>query len=1718
MNDPQTLERLCRDFGIDTAYNDIWGKTHAVSPQSASALLLAMGIHAEDDDHQRAALAARERRVWKRLLPPVQVVRASVSPRRLDVVLPQAEADTPLEWTLRLEGGATAQGKTRPADLELQERHEVNGTVMARYALMLADPLPPGYHRFEAKHAKQAGSMLVISTPESCFQPPALAGDGKVWGPAVQLYAVRSRRNWGIGDFTDLYRIIEECADAGASLIGLNPLHALFPHNPPHASPYSPSSRLFLNILYIDVEALPEYAECDTVRRKVAASEFQARLQALRVAESVDYAGVAAMKRPVLEELFAHFRAQYSLRGTERGRAFMAYREQEGEALYRHALYEALQEYFHARDSAIWGWPAWPEAFRDPRSPEVRQFAEEHRDRVEFFQYLQWQADSQLAACGRRSMERRLGVGLYQDLAVSVDRAGAEVWANQSLYVTHASIGAPPDDFNLNGQNWGLPPWNPDELRESAYAPFIATLRANMRHSGALRIDHVMGLMRLFWVPEESGPADGTYVQYPFDDLLGILALESRRNNCLVVGEDLGTVPDEVRTRLTALGVLSYRLLYFEKDEKGDFRPPAEYPAQALVAVSTHDLPTLAGFWYGDDLTERALLDHFPSDTERDRQVIARAEDRARLLLALDREKLLPAGLTVHPVSSPEMTPELSRAIHDYLARAPSKIMLAQLEDVFGQRRQINLPGTSSERPNWRYRLALDIEELAQDERWRDLAAVLRAQRTPARPPVRQRPAGAIPSATYRLQFHRDFTFNHATAIVPYLHRLGISHCYASPYLKARAGSHHGYDIVDHNSLNPEVGSPEDYDRFVRTLHEHSMGQILDIVPNHMGVGGDDNHWWMDVLENGESSAYADYFDIDWRPPKEDLRGKVLCPVLGDHYGALLDNGELKLVFEAEAGMFAVRYYNHRFPVDPRSYPLILQHDLARLEQKLGVDHPLLSDYASLITALRNLPERTQTDEPYVKERRRDKEAHKRRIAQLVREHPEIRQFVEENVATFNGAGADVNRFDLLHELLEAQAFRLSNWRVASDEINYRRFFDINDLAGLRTENPEVFEATHRLILDLIARGQVDGLRIDHPDGLYDPAGYYQRLESRILELIGDGITPDPEKTTPREAAKPPLYVVAEKILAGHERLPENWRVHGTSGYDFANLVNGLFVYGPAEREMDRIYRRFAGNQPDFDDLLYECKKLVMRTALSSELHVLANYLDRISESDRRTRDFTHTAQRAALFEVVACFPVYRTYVTSEHVTDEDRRYVDWAVAAAKRRSTAADVTIFDFIRRILLLEQLEGYSERYQKAALEFVMRFQQFTAPVMAKGMEDTLFYRYNRLIALNEVGADLRRFAVSPAAFHYANQERQRRWPNAMLCTSTHDTKRSEDVRARLNVLSEIPGEWREHLARWSRINRSRKRRLADGWAPSQNDEYLFYQTLLGMWPAGPITAGRLGSVRERVEAYMLKAIREAKVHTSWINPNREYEEGVSAFVQALLGSTERNLFLDDFLLLARRIIPLGCLNSLSQTLLKLTAPGVPDLYQGTELFDLSLVDPDNRRPVDHATRQRLLDEITAMAQPNSKKRADQVRALLNTVEDGRAKLYLIWRALTLRRQHPGWFAEGDYLPLGTAGAKADHLCAFARNHQGQGIITVAPRWFSRLVSDQHPVPLGPVVWGDTWVEAPTVVGDGYINVFTGEAVTVGKREGRSGFAADTLLANFSVALLAPKDISL
>ena len=956
-----------------------------------------------------------------------------------------------------------------------------------------------------------------------------------------------------------------------------------------------------------------------------------------------------------------------------------------------------------------------------------------------------------------------------------------------------------------------------------------------------------------------------------------------------------------------------------------------------------------------------------------------------------------------------------------------------------------------------------------------------------------------IPRATYRLQLNRAFTFVQATAIVPYLAHLGISHCYISPFLKARPGSMHGYDIVDHNSLNPEIGTPEEFDRFVKVLHDQGMGLIVDIVPNHMGVMGSDNAWWLDVLENGESSVYACFFDIDWHPLKEELHGKVLVPVLHDHYGAVLESGELKLAFRAERGEFDVCYRDHRFPVDPREYPRILQTCADSPAAQLGEQNPDLLEFQSLITAFSHLPARQETVSDRIAERNRDKEIHKRRLAALCERSPEIAACVNAAVDSINGTPQNAASFEQLHELIKAQTFRLANWRVASDDINYRRFFDTNDLAAICMENEIVFEATHRLIMDFVAQGKVDGLRVDHPDGLYDPAQYFERLKRAIAEATQRSEATDSGSR----------YVVIEKILTGSEKLPAAWPVCGTTGYDFSNLVNGLYIDSAAAARFERIYRNFTGNEAAFDDIAYRCRRLIVRVALASELNVLASQLTRIALSKRTTCDFTLNSLRDALMETVANFPVYRTYISNSGISDSDAEYIRRAIALAKWRSPAADTSVFDFVSEVLLTRIAEGQDIAYRKAVIGFAMKFQQFTSPVMAKGLEDTAFYRYNRLVSVNDVGADLRRFGVASADFHEANRQRLQDWPHTMLATSTHDSKRSEDVRARIDVLSETSGLWRLRIRDWRRFNRTHRSMVNGKPAPSPNDEYLLYQTLVGTWPSESLNGENDRRIfGERIESYMLKALREAKQNTSWINRNTDYENAVSSFVKALLSPREQNRFLNDFIPFQRRIARIGLWNSLSQTLLKLTCPGVPDIYQGNDLWDFSLVDPDNRRPVDYSLRQQLFASLRELG---SEPDRVSVAKLLETPEDGRIKLYLIWKTLCLRKDHPDLFQHGEYVPLEIQGSKANHAVAFLRRFRDTSILVVAPRLVASLLNDLEVPPTGAEVWNETNILLPPGgISKGYLNVYTGSALDEQETNTTSTIRLSNALAEFPVAL--------
>ncbi|HKH20976.1 MAG TPA: malto-oligosyltrehalose synthase, partial [Gammaproteobacteria bacterium] len=1262
-SEQQILDQLTAAYGIQPEYTDAWGKRHEVSAATRRALLATMGIAADDAQQRDAALAELESQSWRRVLPPVQVTPEPQTPVKILLNLSPAHAEGTFLWRLITEQGESHQGEIDPATLAVIECKIIDGTKYRRCAFDLQTKLQPGYHSFTLD---ENSSMALIIAPATCYRLPALQDRRRAWGFSAQLYGLKSRRNWGIGDFTDLKALIDHAAQLDADAIGLNPLHVLFPDNPQHVSPYSPSSRLFYNSLYLDVDAIAEQDADETLRQLLQAPDFQHRLQALRETTLVDYEGVAAAKFSILKRLFGNFRQRHYASDSERGAAFRAFTEQGGESLYYHALFETLHEHFIQQESPRWGWSAWPKEFQDSASEAVAAFAAEHRERVEFYEYLQWQVSLQLEAVSTHASRIGLQIGLYQDLAVGVDREGAEAWAHQRVYATGASVGAPPDLYNLKGQDWGLPPLIPTELTESAYALFIETLRNSMRYSHALRIDHVMGLTRLYWLPAGEDATVGAYVHYPLQDLLGILALESQRNQCLLIGEDLGTVPDAVREALSPLGVLSYRVMYFEKRDDGSFQKPENYPVQALAAVSTHDLPTLAGFWEGLDLTVRQELDLFPSPEVFEQQILERTSDRARLLSALEQEGLLPEGISLDPAHTPKMTDALASAIHRFVARAPSQLLLVQLEDALGQREAVNLPATTDQHPNWQRKLSVSLEDFDNHKRLHEVVAAVRAERGGVSPHAAEstessaKSVSVAPDCTYRLQFNHEFTFRQATELAPYLQRLGISHCYASPYLKARPGSMHGYDIIDHNALNPEIGNEADYQHYAETLKQLGMSQVLDIVPNHVGVMGSDNAWWLDLLEHGPASAFADFFDVDWSPLKRELHGKVLLPVLGEHYGAVLEHGELKLVFDLIQGAFCVRYFEHVFPIDPREYPEILQYHLPKLETSATDGDTIhLAEFKSLITALEHLPDRLETTPDKIEERGRDTLILKGRLAALCAEWPRLAQFIAANLQVFNANGDESGEgesegFALLHQLLERQAYRLAYWRVASDEINYRRFFDINDLAALRMEDERVFEVTHNRILDMVASGELEGLRIDHPDGLYDPAEYYRRLQRHAAARIESAGGTD-------EAG--PIYVLVEKILATHERLPRDWPVVGTSGYDFANLVNGLFVDPDGHKSLDRTYTRFIKHAIDFDELVYTSKRHIIRQSLSSELNVLANRLGRICEVDPRTRDYTQNSLRDALQEIVACFPVYRTYVTLEGASEQDRQYIDWAIA-----------------------------------------------------------------------------------------------------------------------------------------------------------------------------------------------------------------------------------------------------------------------------------------------------------------------------------------------------------------------------------------------------------------------------------------------------------------------
>ncbi|TDR89747.1 malto-oligosyltrehalose synthase [Enterovirga rhinocerotis] len=1584
----EAIDRLSGLVGIPSGYRDAFGDWIEVGSARRAAMLDRLGFPTGDEREAAASIALAED-LRGRVVPRSIAVLAEAEP-----CLPVAAAAGMVGWRLTDEAGRIREGHAAVVDGRI--------TLPA---------LPAGYHRLALDIAGAEAEATIIAAPACAWQPDWMSDEARLWGLSAQVYGLRSESDLGIGGYGEVKRAAAEAGPLGAAFLGLSPVHALFGADRAKVSPYSPSSRLFLETIHIDPRALPGFAGS----RAAALLEEPgraARIAALRDLALVDHAGVWAELAPVLEAYFEDRRE-----AIEHGLA--AFRRESGPALEAHAVFEALSEHF--RREGRWWLGDWPPEFRLAGTPDVQAFARENAERVAFHAWLQMVADDQLAAAHQAACESGMALGLYRDLAVGSDRGGSEVWSAPDLYAQTLSIGAPPDLLAPQGQDWGLPPLHPLMLQASGLQAFRALVRANLRHAGAIRIDHAFQLSRLYLMPVGAPGSEGAYVEYPVEAMLAVLRLESHRAKALVIAEDLGTAPEGFSDAIMASGILSYRVLAFEREADGAFKPPAAYPRNAMAVVSTHDLPTLAGWWRGLDTDLRQGLGIYDPD-RADHERAERARDRASLVAALAGEGTF-AG---DPAELPEAAP--SEAVIRYLARTPSAVMAVQYEDVLGTLNQANIPGTTEGHPNWRRKLEADLGTI--DAPGGPLAKVAAALAAEGRGPREATTplAAPPPRATYRLQFHAGFTFDDAIAILPYLAKLGISHVYASPIHRARPGSTHGYDIVDHAEVNPELGGLDGFVRLTDALRDRGLGLILDIVPNHMGVGGADNGDWLSVLEWGALSPFASTFDIDWE--RLGAGGKLVVPVLGERYGEALEKGDLRLSFDPAEGSFSVHHHEHRLLLSPLTYPLILDRALAALDSLEGQ-----GELIAISDRLRAMQEEAAPDRRAAFPE--EAEALKRRLAEAVAGSAALAGAAERAVSVVNGVPGMAESFGTLHRILDMQAYRPAHWRVAASEINYRRFFDINGLAGVRIEEPEVFSRTHELIFDLVRQGRIQGLRIDHVDGLADPEGYLKAVQAEI---------------------GPGFYVVVEKILEPGEEL-RPWQVSGTTGYDVLNLIDGIMIREENGARFETIYRAASGLEGRYFDLLREAKTEILQSSFASELEVLVSDLKRIADSDRRTRDYTAHGMRIALSEIIARFPVYRSYLTEGEVSPADLGLVEETIASARRHSALPDHSVHGFVADCLLGRiETSGPGRPTAEHVARFRRRFQQLTGPVMAKSLEDTLFYRYARLIALNEVGGDPAHFGVSIERFHAENAERARLWPDAMIATATHDTKRGEDARARLAALSEVPEDWEAALAEWERLTAPHLRDIDGVPAPDANDGTILLQTILGAWPlellgegvAHPPLEGEgelLAAFASRLHGFVEKALREAKRHTSWVNVDEAYESAAKDLVSALLAPSSE--FLTSFRPLAARLAEAGMRNGLVRTALKATLPGVPDIYQGSEFWDLSLVDPDNRRPVDYAAREAALADGGMAAD------------LVSRWPDGRVKQAVIAALLVDRARSPGLYADGDYRPLLAGGGDGGRILAFAREHGGEALVTAALRFplsGGSIAESRVPVPEG------------------------------------------------------------
>lgn len=928
-----------------------------------------------------------------------------------------------------------------------------------------------------------------------------------------------------------------------------------------------------------------------------------------------------------------------------------------------------------------------------------------------------------------------------------------------------------------------------------------------------------------------------------------------------------------------------------------------------------------------------------------------------------------------------------------------------------------------------------------------------------------------IPASTYRIQMNYKFTFNQTKNIVSYLRDLGVSDIYASPILRSVKGSSHGYDSLSAVELNPELGSDEEFASLAETVQNAGLGWLQDIVPNHMACNSQ-NNILMDILESGKNSIYYNFFDIDWDHTYESIKGRLLIPFLGDFYSNVLERGEIKLSYDQKG--FMISYYESQFPVSIDSYAKLLTYKFNRLKKKLGDENP---DFIKLLGILYVL--KTLSSKDRLEERFGQVKFVKNILWELYQNNDEIRKFLDKNISAFNGEPGNPESFDLLDNLLSEQMYRLSYWKVSNDEINYRRFFCVNQLISLKVEEKPVFNYVHSFIFELMKKGYINSLRVDHIDGLSNPTAYINNI---------------------RESYKD-TYVAVEKILEFNEDLPEEWDIQGTTGYDFMNKLNGIFCKTDNEEKFSKLYKDFTNLCTTYNDLMYKNKKLMIENHMTGDVDNLAHLLKKISSRYRHGNDITLTRVHNALVEILSLFPVYRTYITPENFLTANYDYIHKTVEQAINKTPDLKHEL-NFIKHFLTYNPNDHLTDDEKNDRIKFRMRFQQFTGPIMAKGVEDTVLYIYNRLLSLNEVGGKPDKFGLTDDEFHNFNLKKLEKWPNTMNSTATHDTKRGEDTRARINVLSEIPDEWETNIKRWNEINNSKKTLVNQILSPVNNDEYLIYQTLIGTFP---FYEGEYSEFVTRIKEYAIKAFKEAKVYTEWIDPNPDYEKACTDFIDKILEDGEDNLFKKELYDFQKKISFYGVFNSLSQTLLKICSPGVTDIYQGAELWDLSMVDPDNRRDVDFEKRKVYLEEI------KNKSKNDILKLLTelsHNKEDGKIKLFLTYKALKAKNENIELFQNGEYIPLHAEGKYADHIIAFARKLDGKYVIAITPRFLTEIISPEE-YTFAHEVWENTELILPDDFPDQWNDYLSEQDINNGNR-----LNINNVFLNFPVAMLINK----